>query len=214
MSSGAGESDLRSLQQGLQDPDTAWKEGINAALKDLHTSLPGIVQSYDAGKQTVSVQPAIKRIFSEKGETPLPLCVDVPVCFPGGGDFYLTFPVKKGDDCILVFSERCIDAWYSNGGVQPPAEYRTHDFSDAFAIVGVNSQPRKLSNVQTDGAELRSRSRSTYIKITDGGIEIKGDITHDGSITSTGDHTAAGISLDSHAHTGVKAGSDNTGGPQ
>lgn len=49
-----------------------------------------------------------------------------------------------------------------------------------------------------------------------GGLAISGGsgATVDGSLTTTGDVTAAGISLDSHTHTGVESGPSSTGGPQ
>lgn len=206
-------------------PEGAFKAQMDGRLKELHTCLPGIIDSYNPATQTASVQPAIKRVFTEQGGVNLPLCVDVPVAFPGGGDFFLTFPVQPGDECILFFSERCIDFWYANGGVQLPAEYRLHDLSDAFAQVGVNSQPNKLTSVQTDGAELRTRDRSTYIKLTAGTIFIKGNVVHEGNTTQTGNHTASGTvtgttdvigggkSLKSHTHGGVQPGGGSTSPP-
>jgi hypothetical protein len=65
---------------------------------DLHTSGPGIIQSFDAGKQTAVVAPVVEKWFRGKGFKPLPPLVDVPVQFPGGGGFVLTFPVAKGDE--------------------------------------------------------------------------------------------------------------------
>lgn len=44
-------------------------------------------------------------------------------------------------------------------------------------------------------------------------LEIDADITVNGTIEATGDVTASSISLESHKHTGVKAGSDETGAP-
>lgn len=173
-------------------PEAAFAAQIEGRLKNLHTCLPGIIDSFDPDTQTASVQPAIKRIFTEQGPVALPVCVDVPVAFPGGGDFFLTFPVQRGDECILFFSERCIDFWFANGGVQLPAEYRLHDLSDAFAQVGVNSQPNKLAALQMDGAELRTRDRSTYLRLTEGTIYIKGNIVHEGDTTQTGNHTSSG----------------------
>lgn len=198
---------------------------IEGRLKDLHTAMPGIIVSFDAATQTATVQPAIKRIFTGLGAVNLPLCVDVPVAFPGGGDFFLTFPVKQGDECILLFSERAIDYWHVSGGTQLPAEYRLHDLSDAIAVVGLNSQPKKLSNLQMDGAELRSRDRSTYIRLSSDGIHIKGNIIHDGDTTQTGNLTVSGTvtgttnvvagnkSLKTHTHSGVQTGTGNTGQP-
>jgi hypothetical protein len=198
---------------------------IEGRLKDLHTCLPGIVVSFDAGKQTATVQPTIKRVFTSVGAVNLPVCVDVPVAFPGGGDFFLTFPVKAGDECILLFSERAIDYWYQQGGTQSPSEYRLHDLSDGIAIVGLNSQPHKLTSLQTSGAELRTRDRSTYIRLENGTVHIKGNVQLEGDLTQTGntnvtgtvavtqDVTANGTSLHTHKHSGVQAGGAQTGAP-
>jgi len=183
---------LRRDEQRSVTPNSPIVQHLESRIKELHTCLPGIIVSYDPAKQTAEVQPAIRRIFTGTGAVNLPLCVDVPVAFPGGGDFYLTFPVEPGDECILLFSERAIDNWYSAGDVQDPAEYRLHDLSDGLAMVGLNSQPRKLSNVQTDGAELRNRARTKFIKLLDTGIVIQGDITHTGNLTQTGNITLVG----------------------
>lgn len=159
---------------------------IEGRLKDLHTCLPGIIASFDPDTQTASVQPAIQRIFTEKGAVNLPLCVDVPVAFPGGGDFFLTFPVKIGDECILMFSERAIDNWHVSGGTQAPAEYRLHDLSDGIAIVGLNSQPNKISNFNATDTELRNRARNVRVTMKpDGTVE---------TVNSAGSHilSAAG----------------------
>jgi hypothetical protein len=133
---------------------------LDARVKDLHTCLPGIISKFDPDTQTAEVQPAIKRIFTETGAVHLPLCVDVPVCFPGGGDWFFTFPVKAGDECILIFSERCIDGWAIDGEISEPEDYRQHDLSDAVAIVGINSQPKKLASFNSTDAEIRNRAAS------------------------------------------------------
>ena len=54
----------------------------------------------------------------------------------------LTFPVKPGDECLLVFNERCIDGWWQSGGSSEPLDYRQHDLSDAVAIMGISSLPQ------------------------------------------------------------------------
>jgi len=160
--------------------EQALRSAVDGALKDVHTCLPGIVTAFDANTQTAQVRPAIKRIFVEEGAVNLPLCVDVPVQFPAGGNVVFTFPVAAGDECLLVFSERAIDYWWEKGGVQLPAEYRLHDLSDAFAIVGVSSKARKLSPpASTSVAEIRTRDGST----TPSEIARKGDTV---TTTTTG----------------------------
>jgi hypothetical protein len=201
--------------------DVAVIEYIETRLRDLHTSMPGVVVSFSAAKQTAVVQPAIKRIFVVRnpGGTPtisqvnLPLCVDVPVKFPGGGGFFLTFPVQAGDECILHFSERAIDFWFQNGGQQLPSEYRLHDFSDAIADVGLTSQPNVLADFNASACQLRTRDGSTFLQIAAGTITIQGNLVVTGGITATEDVVGEGISLRSHVHSGVTTGSGDSGEP-
>lgn len=167
-----GANQNQKVAQLATTQDEAHAAQIEGRLKDLHTCLPGIIHKFDPVTQTAEVQPAVKRIFIEKGAVNLPMCVDVPVAFPGGGDFFLTFPVKVGDECILHFSERAIDFWHFNGGVQLPAEYRLHDLSDAFAVVGVNSQPKKIPSFNATDTELRDRNRTVRTTMKpDGTVE-------------------------------------------
>jgi len=95
----------------------------------------------------------------------LPLLVDVPVVFPRGGGVTLTFPVKAGDECQLIFNDRCIDFWWQSGGVQLPVDPRQHDLSDAVAIVGLQSQAKKISNISTSTAQFRSDDGLAYLEI-------------------------------------------------
>jgi len=169
---------MSTKEQTARERDEAFVDEEAAALAahieeralDLHTCLPGQIVSFDDSAQTAKVQPTIRRIFAQQGPVDLPELVDVPVAFPGGGNYQLTFPVAAGDECILVFSERAIDFWWQNGGVQLPAEYRTHDLSDAIAQVGLNSKPNKLATFRTDGAELRTRDGAVRIAVSNGMI--------------------------------------------
>ena len=47
-----------------------------------------------------------------------------------------------------------------------------------------------------------------------GTVDMKGDVALEGSLTSTGDQVAVGISTAQHTHTGVQPGGGNTGAPQ
>lgn len=213
------------------DPEEAIRLGFRDLQAKLWTSCVGIIESVDLGAQTCSVQPAIKgKVQLEDGSfqtVELPLLVDVPLIFPRAGGFSITFPVKKGDECLVSFSARCIDAWWQSGGIQEALESRMHDLSDGFAILGPTSQPRKLADVQTDGVEMRTDSRSTYIKLTEGTIFVKGNIVHEGNTQQTGDvelsgnydhsggsMTSLGRRIDgTHNHGGVQTGSGNTAIP-
>lgn len=173
----------------IDDPTEALRVAFEGMQASMWTALPGIIESFDPAKMTVRVQPAIKaRVFSSDGNPPLPgavfdaddwwtiplpILVDVPVVFPGGGGFTMTFPIAPGDEAVVVFASRSIDNWWYQGGIQPQSLLAMHDLSDGFAFVGVRSQPRKLSPaVSTNSVAIRSDDNSVHIKVASGEVEI------------------------------------------
>lgn len=183
-------------EERLDDPEESLRLALENAQSQIWTAMPGIVTAVDLAKQTVSVQPAIQGSTSNPDGTStsvnMPLLVDVPIVWPRAGGFAVTFPVAAGDEVLVVFASRCIDSWWQSGGVGAQAEARMHDLSDGFAIIGPTSQSKKLSNVQTDGVEMRTEARDTYIKLTAGNIYIKGNIVHEGNVQRTGTSTQTG----------------------
>lgn len=93
-----------------------------------------------------------RRIRTDKGvqEMDYPILENVPVLFLGGGNYALSFPVQKDNECIVLFADSCIDAWWQSGGVQGQIVARMHDLSDGFAIVGFRSRPNVIRDFQTD----------------------------------------------------------------
>ena len=141
--------------------------------EQLRVALPGIIQSFDPDAVTAVVQPAIRYIERDndgnKATQDYPLLVDVPVVFPRGGGCTLTFPVKEGDECLVIFADRCIDFWWQSGGIQEPVDGRMHDLSDAFCIVGPQSQAKKISGISTTTAQLRTDDGTAFIEVAAGG---------------------------------------------
>jgi len=141
--------------------------------EQLRVALPGIIQSFDPDAVTAVVQPAIRYIERDNNGNKVtqdyPLLVDVPVVFPRGGGCTLTFPVKEGDECLVIFADRCIDFWWQSGGIQEPVDGRMHDLSDAFCIVGPQSQARKISGISTTTAQLRTDDGTAFIEVAAGG---------------------------------------------
>lgn len=168
----ATDESQRDAQWGSASLFDAIRAVVQEDRKTLHTALPGIVQSFDAAKQTARVRPAIKRVWIDDGPKDLPDCVDVPVHFPRGGGFVLTFPVAPGDECLLVFAERAIDGWFTDGGTQAPSEVRFHDLSDGFAVVGFSSLGRVVAGLSTDAVELRTLDGVTVLRIEAGKIYV------------------------------------------
>lgn len=191
--------------------EASYRDLITAARMDLHTAMPGILQSFDPARMTCTVQPAIRgAIVAPNGRAEavdLPLLVDCPVVFPGGGGYVLTYPLKAGDEALIVIAERCIDAWWQSGGVQAAAEYRLQDLSDGFVIPGPRSQPHVVTGgVGMSGAELRTDTGTTVLRLKGTAVEIvaPGGVTLDTpTLTLTGDMICGGFSYLGHTHTGV-----------
>lgn len=121
---------------------------------DISCALPGTVQSFDATSQSASVSINLKRLFRGSAKD-YPLLVDVPVVCLGGGGARMTFPIKSGDGCLVLFSDRDIDAWWSTGSTASvPNSPRLHNLADGFAIVGLRSKPGALQAYNTVDAEL------------------------------------------------------------
>jgi len=112
-------------------------DAIGAKLADTHTAMPGIIEEYDAATGKASVQPALKRTYETGEVVNLPIINDCPVMFPRGKNFSLTYPLVKGDSCLIIFSERSIDSWLVQGGLNDPNDTRKHDISDGIIIPGL-----------------------------------------------------------------------------
>ena len=147
---------------------------INSALKDVHTALPGIIEAFDSDTQLAEIQIAVSRIYVNDRVIPIPKLIKVPVWFPRGGGFTITLPVKKGDECLVVFNERSIDNWNKFGDVRKPNDKRKHDISDGIAFVGFSSQPNKIDSFATDDLEVRNDAANQRIT-----LKANGDIIID-----------------------------------
>lgn len=103
----------------------------------------GKVINVNTSNQTVDVQVLHKRINTnnlfKRELRDYPVLVGVPFIVLGGGGSSLTFPIAKGDNCLLLFCDFEIDRWWESGEAQPSNYDRKHDISDAFAIIGVHS---------------------------------------------------------------------------
>lgn len=218
-------------------------EGVLAALdgrqSELWTALPGIIRKINLAAMTVEVEPTIQirrrgSWLNSSSWIKIPMLVDVPIVYPGGGGFTLTFPIKPGDEALVIFASRCIDSWWQLGGVQVQAELRMHSLSDGFAIVGPRSQPRVISpSADANAVELRSDDQSSRVRIEPSGkirvesadadveveasgaikltapsIQIVGDVAITGALTNNGVNVGS-----THTHSDVDPGAGTSGPP-
>lgn len=200
------------------------EEVIRLALTDnqsrLHVSLPGRIESYDETTQTATVKPLIKDSFiTEENEDvveELPVINSVPIIFPRGGGFFITFPLVQGDHVHLVFNERSIDKFQNSGGEDTdPVDLRMHNLSDAVAYAGFYPDSKALAGAHAVNMVL-GKEGGIQIHIADGKIELGEEgsadkVPLDSRIQTEltrikSDISALAIHINTHFHSGVTTG--------
>lgn len=140
---------------------------ITADRVGLNTAIPASIESYDEATRTARVKIHYSDHFASEGTEanredwpPIPDC---PVLFPRGGGFVFTWPLKKGDPVLVVFSQRSLQEWSASDGKTDIGSFliSTHNPGDAIVIPGLSPSKNK------DGED-------TEIKITtDGELQVK-----------------------------------------
>lgn len=193
------------------------KNAIANALINTHTATIGRVVKVNS--TTIDVQPVINHVHNGI-DVKLPIFPKVPPVFLQGGASYDAHPIAVGDYCLLIVVERSYDAWYAGSDEVRPPERRMHDYSDTFAIVGVNPLAKAISIPSTIVRKGNSTVTGNYTHTGDyditGNVTINGNLTVNGDINCTGrltvaNATIANIDFTGHVHGGVQTGGSNTG---
>lgn len=161
------------MSERVQDFNDVLIKIIRKEVGNIHTSIPAIVEEYDASKPTVVVKPLIRKLYDDGDTLAMPRIYNVPVVFPRTNNFSFTFPISKGDQVLLIFSERCLDEYLFLGGEQTPQDPRTFDLSDAIAIPGLF--PFEQGKLPNNNEDVKITYKNTSITIkANGDIEIGG----------------------------------------
>ena len=123
---------------------------INAAQNknnlDFNCMRIAIVQEFYPEDLTVSVLIANKKTINQNMDGTQEVrdyaLIRAKICYCNP---FITNPIQKGDECILLFNDREIESWFINGEVNTEAHTRMHDLTDAVAIFGIRSLPKMIS---------------------------------------------------------------------
>lgn len=147
------------------------KSHIDNFETQLFTSLPATVLSWNSEEQTISARPVMLEPYTDGDVSKLPTINDIPVTFPSAGGGSLTFPIKIGDEVLLVFSARNYDSWWETGEVDSlSTTQRFHEITDAIAILGLTSKNKSVK-ANVEDVELKFNDNSIQLK-KDGTIEV------------------------------------------
>ena len=194
---------------------------------ELRVASPGIIQSFDSAKQTVTVQIAIREKINIDGVLSwreVPILVDVPIFMPRSGGYIITLPINKGDECLVIFGDNCMDAWWQSGGAQNQIDKRRHDLSDGFAIIGIWNQTKTIEGYAESSIQVRNEPGDTYIEISDKTINLVADAINITARNNINVHAQSNIDIAAnnntviekrnfvtHEHILVQTGKDDTG---
>ena len=163
---------------------TGWFEAINSHIKalkaDLNTSAPARVVNYYPDNLTIDAEIGINRVDKDGLIIKKQIIKGVPLMFPSAGGGFLTFPVKKGDTVLLVFSQSSMDDWLlSDGSPITPKLLREFSVNDAVAIIGLwpNGKLSDAGDANTEDVELKFND-NTIILRKDGSVDIKTKSTY------------------------------------
>lgn len=167
------------------------QEIINSVMNDLSSNLHTltIAKVTLVNDKTINCLPVINRVVDEKSIR-LPEFIEVPPIFLQGGGSSLRMPIAVGDYALLIFCERSFDAWYNSQDFVSPVDLRMHDYSDAFAIVGVNPEKQMLSipDVITQIGDTNQSGDYTHVgnRTQIGNFDLTGDYDQFGDFEITG----------------------------
>lgn len=150
----------------------------DSLLSDIHTAIPGEIDSYE-GEDTrkAKIKILVKLAMPDGEILSAGVISDVPVQFPGSSSFSLTYPLKKGDKGLLIFSEHGIGNYLTgDGSEQDPDNISKFALTDAIFIPGIwpFSQVNKTTDnsIKVDEAgniEINSKTQ----------VNINGNLTID-----------------------------------
>ena len=198
------------------DPEEAMRALIDGVRTGIWTAMPVIVQK-DSDGHTVDLKIVTKaRIKDHEGKTThvdYPLIKDALVHFAGAGDgedsgkenpgVVFTHPVRKGDEGTVVFMSRPMEDCAEKGGIQEGVDLRTHSLSDAIFYPGARSKPRRLKNLSTTTAQMRSVDGKHFSEIDAKNGRFTTSV--DGGKHVTTIDKTAGISLKSSVALNIEA---------
>ncbi|CAI3941480.1 unnamed protein product [Commensalibacter communis] len=164
---------------------------IDTAISKLDTAIPAKVIAVNIKDKTVNLQSMIDKKTLDGTKVSMGPMHNVPYLRLQGGVGGIICDPQVGDEGFVVFASRDISN-VKNSSI--PASDRVCSRSDGVYI----------------GA-LYNQSPTTYIKITNGVVEIEApQVRINGDLMVTGDVVASGVSLKEHIHGNGDNGADTT----
>lgn len=176
-----------------RDPDKEYKSPAEVLgfmcdqmLKMIRTATPAEIVAYEPATQRATVEPSLELLLTDGSSMPRAQALDVPVIFPAGGGWRITFPLTAGDEVLLVNCDRDISGFKQSGGRGRLPSDRVMAESDVVALAGFGFSTRPPET--TSGVSIENADSSTAVTIDAGTIVLKAaTVMVEGDLTVTGD---------------------------
>ncbi|APH54841.1 Phage-related protein [Granulibacter bethesdensis] len=178
----------------------------------INTTMPGTIVSYDTTTRRAVVQLSLSKTSPDAEIIKAPRIVDVPVVFPSVGTVGITWPLHPGDGVMLHFCQRSLENW-KDAGSDIVDNFRQTNITDAIAVPGL-AHSKATAPAHAENMVIAFGSASLELTPS-GGIVLNapGGFTIKGAVSGDQDAVFGGISVKTHAHTGVQPGSGRSGPP-
>jgi len=161
------------------------QEMANDTVNGVHTALPGKIISFDPATGLAVISPSMEYKKPDGSTIAYPDISGVPIVFPQGAgqNTSIAYPVKAGDGCLLIVSEQSLDYWMYQ---RETASELRFDLTNSIAIVGLFTKAGPgVQRACSEDAVVISAGATT-IAVSKVGVDITGDVTIKGSLTTSG----------------------------
>lgn len=172
-----------------------------------------VVRVVEVDGDRVSVQPMVSQVDGAGNAIDHGIIHDLPVWRLQGGNSAIVVSPAVDDIGIAIFASTDISNVKRARAPSTPGSARRFNWSDGIYLGGIlNAAPTQFVRMDAAGVYVKSEGLLP-VKIEAQTVEIVGNLTVSGSVTSGPGSSFGGTAFDTHAHLGVTTGSGTSGPP-
>ena len=137
----------------------------------LHTSIPGIIETFDAATRRARVRVAIRMRLDDGTTVERAPSINVPVLYPGSRTVTIFIMLVPGDPVWVKFSERGMTAFKESFELADPDPGRL--FSEADAVIEAGFGPLSITPATTTGGALQTADGTVFISVEDSRVRVE-----------------------------------------
>lgn len=159
------------------------EKAVRAKLDGVYTTLPGIVQAYDAAKNLADVRLAVKvSRWSDDGDREyeeIETLPEVPVQWPRFNGYMVAGVLAVGDTVAVHFCSDAIGEWRVSGEVAEPVDSRRLSVGYPFCTPGLapDSNPPGDAAARQAGLVIGKEGSDQQIRISGTHVEVGASLT-------------------------------------